>query len=243
MTEQHGPTGPWSTGPDDGAFGQPESGRPDPGRPRRGRAGRGWGARANRAVGGATSRVDGQTAEVARRAVAVIVPAVRLLRIPTLVLAVAPLPFLAATALLGFAADGTAPTVLAVVALVMALVPATFAVRRARILRAVEEPEALATELGIAVSLSDKVEEARGALTSIAGGGGWRVFSRLRGVWSGVGMTGRWIDGVGDLRRARYFVPPTLGTTVSLTVATLWTVPLSALLAFFTVVAAIAGSL
>lgn len=204
---------------------------------------RSWSSRTNEAFSRATSRVDGQTADVARRAVTVIVPAVRLLRIPSLVLALAPLPFLVAALVLGLAADSTAGTVLAVVAAVVALVPGTFAVRRFRILKAVEEPEALATELGIAVSMSDRVDEARGALTAIAGGGGWRVLSRLRGVWSGVGMTGRWIDGVGDLTRARYFVPPTIGTTVSLTIATLWTVPISALLAFFTVVAAIAGTL
>lgn len=202
-----------------------------------------WSARTNRAVHGATTRVDGQTADAARRAVAVIVPAVRLLRIPSLVLAVAPLPFLVATFVLGLAADGAVGTVLMVVAVLLALAPATLVVRRHRVLRAVEEPEQLATELGIAVSLSDKVDETRGALTSIAGGGGWRVLSRLKGVWSGVGMTGRWIDGVGDLPRARYFVPPTIGTTVSLVVATLWTVPISALVAFFALVAAIAGTL
>ena len=94
-------------------------------------------------------------------------PAVRLLRIPSLVLAVAPLPFLLAVVLLGLAADTTAGTVLVVVAVLVALVPLAFLARRSRILKAVEEPEALATELGIAVSLSDKVDEARGALTSI----------------------------------------------------------------------------
>ena len=203
----------------------------------------GWGARTNRAVHGATTRVDGQTAEAAHRAAAVIVPAVRLLRIPSLVRVVAPLPFLLATFVLGLAGGGVAGTVLAVGAVVLALAPTALAVRRLRVLKAVEEPEQLATELGIAVNLTDKVEETRGALTAIAGGGGWRVLSRLKGVWSGVGMTGRWIDGVGDLPRARWFVPPKIGTSVSLVVATLWTLPISALLAFFALVAAIAGTL
>lgn len=204
---------------------------------------RSWRDRTNHAVRDATSRVDGQTEDAARRATAVIVPTVRLLRVPSLLLVVAPVPFLVATVVLGLAAGGSTGTVLAVVALVVALAPATFAVRRARLLKAVEEPEQLATELGIAVSLTDRVEEARGALTSIAGGGGLRFMSRLKGVWSGVGMTGRWIDGVDDLPRARWFVPPKIGTTVSIIIATLWSLPVSALLAFFTVVAAIAGSL
>jgi hypothetical protein len=204
---------------------------------------RSWRDRTNRAVHDATSRVDGQTADAARRAVTVIVPTVRLLRVPSLLLVLAPLPFLLATVALGLAAGGAVGTTLAVVGLVVALAPAAFAVRRARLLKAVEEPEQLATELGIAVAMTDRVEEARSALTSIAGGGGLRFMSRLKGVWSGVGMTGRWIEGVDDLRRARWFVPPKIGTTVSLTVATLWSVPVSALLAFFTTVAAVAGSL
>lgn len=204
---------------------------------------RSWRDRTNRAVHDATSRVDGQTADAARRAVTVIVPTVRLLRVPSLLLVLAPLPFLLATVALGLAAGGAVGTTLAVVGLVVALAPAAFAVRRARLLKAVEEPDQLATELGIAVAMTDRVEEARGALTSIAGGGGLRFMSRLKGVWSGVGMTGRWIEGVDDLRRARWFVPPKIGTTVSLTVATLWSVPVSALLAFFTTVAAVAGSL
>jgi hypothetical protein len=204
---------------------------------------RSWRDRTNRAVHDATSRVDGQTADAARRAVTVIVPTVRLLRVPSLLLVLAPLPFLLATVALGLAAGGAVGTTLAVVGLVVALAPAAFAVRRARLLEAVEEPEQLATELGIAVAMTDRVEEARGALTSIAGGGGLRFMSRLKGVWSGIGMTGRWIEGVDDLRRARWFVPPKIGTTVSLTVATLWSVPVSALLAFFTTVAAVAGSL
>ena len=124
----------------------------------------------------------------------------------------------------------------------MAAVSFAFGPRRQRILRAVEEPTALATELGIAVSLSGKVDETRNALTQIAGGGGWRVLSRLRGVWSGVGMTGRWIEGVGDLPRARYFVPPKIGTTVTIAIAALWLVPISIVVALFAVIGTVAGS-
>ncbi len=202
-----------------------------------------WGARTNRAVSGATARVDGQTEQAARRAAAVVVPAVRLLRVPTLLLALAPVPFELAVLALGLAAGGTAGTVLVVLAVVMGLVTAAFAGRRRMVLRAVEDPDRLATELGVAVSLSDRVDETRGALTAIAGGGGWRVMSRAKGVWNGVGMTGRWIDGVGDLPRARYFLPPKIGTTVTVAVAALWLVPISLLVTFFAVVAAVAGSL
>lgn len=202
-----------------------------------------WGARANSSVSGLSERVDGQTSEAARRAVIVIVPTVRVLRIPTLVLLLAPLPFIAASAALGLSAGGAGGTIVTVVAALMALVSLAFGARRHRILRAVDDPEQLATELGIAVSLSDKVEETRGVLTAISGGGGVRTFSRIRGLWSGVSMTGRWIDGVGDLPRARYFVPPKIGTTVTVSLAAVWVVPMSMLLSFLSLIGAVAGAL
>ncbi|WP_375001706.1 hypothetical protein [Aeromicrobium sp. CTD01-1L150] len=201
---------------------------------------RSWGARANENVGRMAGRVDGQTSEAAGHATRVIVPAVRLLRLPTLALLVIPVPFVLATLALGLAADGAARVVLLVVGLLMAVVSGAFGARRRRILWAVEEPEVLATELGIAVAMSDRVDETRGVLTAIGGGGGARVFSRLRGLWSGVRMTGRWIDGIGDLPRARYFLPPKIGTTVTVTVAALWLVPVSlvvTLLGFIAVLA------
>jgi len=206
------------------------------------RSRRSWGARANRGVNDMAAQVDGQTGEVAQRATSVIVLAVRVLRIPTLLVLIAPIPFVAATLLLAVNADGLGRVIGLVVGLLMAAVSFAFGARRQRILRAVEEPPALATELGIAVSLSGKVDETRTALTQIAGGGGWRVLSRLRGVWSGVGMTGRWIEGVGDLPRARYFVPPKIGTTVTIAIASLWLVPVSIVVAFFAVIGTVAGS-
>ncbi|MGH3459680.1 hypothetical protein [Aeromicrobium sp.] len=206
------------------------------------RSRRSWGARANRGVNDMAAQVDGQTGEAAQRATSVIVLAVRVLRIPTLLVLIAPLPFIAATLLLAVNAEGAGRTIGLVVGLLMAAISLAFGARRQRILRAVEEPTALATELGIAVSLSGKVDETRTALTQIAGGGGWRVLSRLRGVWSGVGMTGRWIEGVGDLPRARYFVPPKIGTTVTLAIASLWLVPVSIVVAFFAVIGTVAGS-
>ena len=201
-----------------------------------------WGARANRTVDGMTSRVDGRTVEVADRAAQVIALAVRVLRLPTLVLLVAPIPFELATLLLALAADGPVRAVGLVVVAAMAAVTGAFGLRRARILEAAAEPTALATELGIAVSLSGKVDETRGVLEQIGGGGGARIFSRLRGLWSGIGMTGRWIDGVGDLPRARYFVPPRIGTTVTMTVAALWLVPISVVVLVFTLIGTVAST-
>jgi len=202
-----------------------------------------FGSQANSAVGGFASRVDDQTGEVAHRVAGVIAVAVRVLRVPTAVLQVVPLPFIAATLALGLVADGGVRIVVLVAGVVMAAVSAAFWARRRAVLRAVEEPDKLATELGIAISLSDKVDETRGALERVAGGGGWRLFDRLKGAWGGMSMTGRWIDGIGDLPRARYFVPPRIGTTVTITIAALWLVPISVVVALFALIGTIAGSL
>jgi len=202
-----------------------------------------FGTQANSAVGGFASRVDDQTGEVAHRVAGVIAVAVRVLRLPTAVLQVVPLPFIAATLALGLVAAGGVRIVVLVAGVLMAVVSGAFWARRRAILRAVEEPDKLATELGIAISLSDKVDETRGALERVAGGGGWRIFDRLKGAWGGMSMTGRWIDGIGDLPRARYFVPPRIGTTVTITIAALWLVPISIVVALFALIGTIAGSL
>ena len=202
-----------------------------------------FGSQANSAVGGFASRVDDQTGEVAHRVASVITVAVRVLRLPTAILLFVPLPFIAATLALGLVADGGVRVVVLVAGVAMAAVSGAFWARRRGILRAVEEPDQLATELGIAISLSDKVDETRGALERIGGGGGWRLFDRLKGAWGGMTMTGRWIDGVGDLPRARYFVPPRIGTSVTITIAALWLVPISVVVALFALIGTIAGSL
>ncbi|MEH3032447.1 MAG: hypothetical protein PGN07_00025 [Aeromicrobium erythreum] len=200
----------------------------------------GWGRRTNRAVDGMASRVDGRTEDAARRAAPVLVLAVKVLRWPTLVLLVLPIPFVLATFVLGLTMDGWWRVLVVVLSLVGAAISAAFAGRRRRILQAVEVPDALATELGIAVNLSGRVTESRGVLEAVAGGGGWRVLSRMKGLWSGVTMTGRWIDGIGDLPRARYFFPPKIGTTVMVTVASLWLVPISIVVCFLSFVGAVA---
>ncbi|KQY58163.1 hypothetical protein ASD11_00380 [Aeromicrobium sp. Root495] len=189
---------------------------------------------------GVTSRVDGQTEQAAQRATQVIVLAARVLRWPTLALLVLPLPLIITVLALAPTFDGPGRFVVLAVGIAMALVSAAFAGRRYKVLKAVEDPVGLATELGIAVNLSGRADETRGVLEAVAGGGGWRAFSRLKGLWSGVGMTGRWIDGIGDLPRARYFLPPKIGTTVTVVVAALWLLPVSFVAAVFTIIAAVA---
>jgi hypothetical protein len=140
-------------------------------------------------------------------------------------------------------AGGVEGVVITVAGLVMAAANGLFWARRKRVLKAVDDPAQLATELGIMLAMTGKVDETRGALTQIAGGGGWRILGRLRGVWQGTQMTGRWIDQIGDLPRARYFGPPKLGTTITITIVVLWLVPVSIVVALFSLVGTIAGSI
>lgn len=199
--------------------------------------------RANRAVHGMAARADDTTGETSARIVAALVPAVRLLRWPTALVLWVPVPFVLTTVALGLAADGALRIVLTAVGLAMAAVSGAFWGRRRRILAAVEEPELLAGEMRTLVNLTGKFDETGTTLREIAGAdGGWRVFSRLRGAWRGVTMPTRWIDQVGDLPRARYFAPPKIGTTIWVTTAALWLVPVSVVVALVAVVGSVAGA-
>lgn len=205
--------------------------------------GRSLGNQANAAVKGFTAKIDGQTAEVADRAAKTLVVAMRLLRIPTAILGLIAVPFILTTLILGMLADNAAGFVLLGAGIAMAVVNVMFWVRRFMIMAAVAEPDQLATELGILVSMSPKVDETRGALAQISGSGGWRILDRMRGVWSSAQMTGRWIEGVGDLKRARYFAPPKIGTTLTILIASMWVVPISIVIALFALVGTAAGSI
>ncbi|MFS0886851.1 hypothetical protein [Aeromicrobium sp. 179-A 4D2 NHS] len=187
------------------------------------------GRRVNAAVGGMASRVDGQTSEVARRAARVIAPTVRLLRWPSLLVMVAAWPFLAGLAVVALLAEDTWLRVLAgVLAVVGIAVSGAFALRRHHLLEAVQDEQAFATELGIAVALSDDVGEARLALGQLAGAsGGLRVLSRLKGAWRTMGLGPGVLESVDDLRRAKWFLPPRIGTTVTLLFGALWLIPVS----------------
>ncbi len=187
------------------------------------------GKRVNAAVDGLAGRVDGQTEVVAARAAQAIVFAVRLLRWPTLAVLVVSIPFVLGLAAIALAADDTWLIVLAaVLAIAGAVVLFAFGLRRHHILTAVEDQQQFATELGVAVALSDNIGETREVLGELAGAsGGIRVFSRLKALWRGFGLGPGVLQDAADLPRARWFFPPKVGTTVTLFFAALITVPVS----------------
>lgn len=202
-----------------------------------------WASQANRAAHAAAQRVDDTSGETTTRAATVIVGAVSLLRWPTAVLLCLPIPFIAATLAIGLLAGGPGGTVIVVVGALMAIVSGLFWGRRRRILAAIEEPELLAGELRTMVNLAGRVDETGGVMREIAGGDGWRVLGRLRGLWRGANLPAQWIDQVGDLPRARYFAPPKIGTTVMIAMAAAWLVPISVVVALISAIGALAGSL
>lgn len=202
-----------------------------------------WATQANQAAHQAAQSVDDTTGETTQRAAAVIVSAVRLLRWPSAAIVWLPVPFIAATILIGIAADGVVGWVILVAGVLMAAVTTAFALRRRRVLQAVEDPETLAAELRVMVNLTGRVGQTGDVLKQIAGGDGWRMFGRLRGLWRGASLPARWIDDVGDLPRAKYFAPPKIGTTITLAVAAAWLVPISIVVALLAAIGALAGSI
>lgn len=189
------------------------------------------GRRVNAAVEQLAHRVDDQTGEVARNAAHLLAFAIRILRWPSLALLVLPIPFIGALALIALASDTTWLTVVAaLVAVGCAAVSFGFGLRRFHILKAGEDPDRLATELGVAVALSDDVDDAREALGQLVSGGtrtGFGVFNRLKGLWAVTGTGADVLTDATDLPHARWFFPPKIGTTVTLFFAALWNVPVA----------------
>ena len=201
------------------------------------------GGRANDAAHQMAQRIDDSTGEAGERLAKLLVVAVRLLRIPTAVVLYLPIPFIAAILVLGIKGGGWFGIVLTVTGAVMAVISAAFWGRRRRIVQAVDDPDQLATELRQVFNLTGRVDDASQTVRELTAGDGWQVFGRLRTVWRGVTLPAQWIDQIGELRRARYFAPPKIGTTMSVTVAALWLIPFSIIAAVMSVIGTIAGSL
>jgi len=189
------------------------------------------GRRVNAAVEGLAAQVDDETGEVAAHAAQALAFAVRILRWPSLALLLVPVPFVLALFAIGLAADTPWLRVLALlVAVGCAAVSFGFGLRRHHLLKAARDERQLGTELGVAVAMSDDVDEAREALGQLVAGdgrGGWQVMGRLKGLWRGFGVAPGVLEDATDLPRARWFFPPKIGSTVTLFFAALWVVPVA----------------
>ena len=200
-----------------------------------------WGSKTNEAMNGWASKVDGPTGIAARDAAGVITLGVKILRWPSLALLVLVAPALAATGLIAVLNDGVIGSIAAGLGVAEIAIWALFAWRRQQILTAIDDPDALATQIGVAAEMSGRPEEIAGALTSLSAHSGPRIWERLRSTWSKTQPDAVWIRQVSDLDRARWFFPPSVGRTMTLAVAMLWLVPVSAVSTFLLFVAAIAN--
>lgn len=199
--------------------------------------------RANEAVAAAAQRIDDSTGQAAGRAAHTLALTVRVLRVPTAVIGVIPIPFIVAVLLLGVQGSGLGSIIAVIGGAIMAVLSGLFFIRRQQLLNAVDDPEQLATELAIMAELSGRTHDGRGVLLQIAGDSGFAVFSRLRRLWSAAQPDGHWIRGIGDLPRAKWFGPPRIGTTIMLSISALWLIPISVIACLFTFIAVVAGSL
>lgn len=200
-----------------------------------------WSSRTNETVNAWAAKVDGPTGLAARDAAGVLVFSMKILRWPTWFLLAFSAPLLAGTALMALLNEGAIAAVAGVVFGLELFVWVAFAWRRQRILQAIDDPEALATQIGVAAEMSGRPEEITGVLTTLSKQGGSRIMTRLRSLWSKTPADATWIRRVSDLDRARYFFPPSIGRTTLLTLAMLWLVPLSVLATFLLFVASIAN--
>jgi hypothetical protein len=198
------------------------------------------GKAANRTAENVAARVDARSPAVAHRLARLLAVAVVVLRLPSLVLGAVPWPFIVVTLAVAAAGSGGLRILGLVVGLALAAVSVAFGLRRRAIIAAVDDRAELAAELQTALNLSSRFGEATLALEQIAGTGGWRLFSRLWALWRGVSLPVQWAEQIGDLPRARYFVPPKIGTTVALAYAAVWLVPISVAVAIIAVVMGLA---
>ena len=117
-----------------------------------------WGSKTNEAMNGWASKVDGPTGIAARDAAGVITLGVKILRWPSLALLVLVAPALAATGLIAVLNDGVIGSIAAVLGVAEIAIWALFAWRRQQILTAIDDPDALATQIGVAAEMSGRPE-------------------------------------------------------------------------------------
>lgn len=185
---------------------------------------------------------DDRINAVARQTAQAITVAVRVLRIPTLVLLVMPLPFIALIIWLGVRGDGLGAAIALGFGLGMALISVAFAWRRRTMLRAAEDIEPLTSQIAIALAMSDNIDETRTAISQAAGSG-VGFFQRLHGAWNASQAPGRWIQTVNDLPLARPFFPPRLAVSLKLSVMAMALIPLSVVVSIFVAIGALAGTI
>lgn len=153
---------------------------------------------------------------------------VRLARWPSLLLALAPvLPLLVGW---GVAVSyGVGWVALAILLPVLAGAASTvlFAIRRGRYLRAVTDGDELAAQLRALLEPQLVTDEAIDLVQRVTARGGLFLLRRLKAVWKLLTFPDHLVSTLERYDRARWFVPPALGTSAMLLTAQWWTTVLS----------------
>ncbi|SEF01191.1 hypothetical protein [Ruania alba] len=149
--------------------------------------------------------------------------AVRILRFPAYAVGLVPVLPLLGTAVVAATGDGWERIVLLLLVAAGVAVVVLWWIRIHRYVSAVDDPDALTAEFVQLVDLLEMRDEVLDRLKNLAEKGGLRFFRRLRSLWRVVTIPDYLTGRIEDLGRARWFVPPAVGTTVLRATALLWT--------------------
>lgn len=180
-------------------------------------------------TGAAKERTDRKVSrtKLARGVAVTLRQAIRILRWPTALLLLVPVGPILGTAWIATRTSGWDRVIVLVLLVVGAGITLAWAVRRHRYRAAVQDVEALTTELRALLEPSMVTDEAVDLLREVAARGGILLLRRLRAVWSLITFSDHLMDQSKGYKLARWFVPPTLATSGVLLTAHLWVVALS----------------
>lgn len=154
--------------------------------------------------------------------------ALRLLRLPTLLLALAPvIPIIGLVVVLLSLTDLAALVIVGALLVVAVVIEVLFVLRRRGYLRAAREREALAAEFRTLMSIAVVTDEVLDLMRKVAARGGVLLLRRLRAAWSLVRLPDHLVDKLEDYPRARLFIPPAVMVSGTIVLAQVYLAVLS----------------
>lgn len=156
-----------------------------------------------------------------------LVLAVKVLRIPAVLIGLPAIPALLAVTILAATAEGWWRLGLLVAAAIGWTAVALWWIRVKRYSDAIGDPDRLGTQLNQAFALLDDNGEVLARLIAVFEGGGLRLVYRLRSVWRVVRIPDYLNSEIEDLDAARWFIPPMPATTALRLTILIWTTAVS----------------
>lgn len=156
-----------------------------------------------------------------------VVLAVKVLRIPAVLLGLPAIPALLAFTVLAATAEGWWRIGLLVAAAAGWTIVALWWIRIKRYSDAIRDPDRLGAQLNRAFALLGDDGEVLARLLAVFEGGGLRLVYRLRSVWKVVRIPDYLTSEVEELDAARWFIPPMPATTALRLTILIWTTAVS----------------